>query len=260
MNYVNICKITQQIAIKAGIAILDIYNSDIPGNVIEKNDKSPLTKADISSNDIICGELERYFPEIPILSEETSSTQNFIGSKCCWIVDPLDGTKEFINKNGEFTVNIALVKDHKPVIGVVYIPVQETLFFASKGDGAYKIINGKKKRINVTNKIDNLIFVGSKSHRSELEDELIKNNNDKIFKIISVGSSLKGTMIAEGKADIYYRYGLTCEWDTCAMQCIVEEAGGFVGQMDGLPLDYNREDHLNRKGFYMVNCKENIWI
>lgn len=245
---------------KAGWAIMEIYGYDkIPG-VTLKSDNSPLTLADTTANEIINGILRDSFPDIPILSEEGSSGDSFEDSEYCWIVDPLDGTKEFINRNGEFTVNIALTREHKPLLGVIFVPVTKIGFYAVKGQGAYKQVNGLTEPIRATQKAEGLIWVGSKSHSSDKELRLIEKNRHLIKDTVSVGSSLKGTMIAEGRADIYYRFGLTCEWDTCAMHCIAEEAGGVFRQMDGTEMLYNRKNHLNEKGFFIVNRKENIWI
>ncbi|MDR1764689.1 MAG: 3'(2'),5'-bisphosphate nucleotidase CysQ [Lachnospiraceae bacterium] len=230
----------------------------------------------------------------------------------CWVVDPLDGTKEFIKKNGQFTVNIGLVQDHHPVAGVVYVPVTGELFYAAQGLGAFKamaqerqtvcgrepsairhesgggadaatqcpsetetvgvkVYTGRGKgnppatdaaprRIQVSDKTKDLNWVGSKSHSTEKEQALIDAHRSIIREVVSAGSSLKGTMVAEGKADVYYRFGPTCEWDTCAMHCVAQEAGATVRQMDGSKLLYNRENHLNDKGFYIVNRAENVWV
>lgn len=253
-------QISNKTSIMAGKEIIEIYNTEFDKNIEIKADNSPLTIADKKSNYVIINALKKNFPEISILSEESTEDKSRFTNEWCWIIDPLDGTKEFIKKNGEFTVNIALAYKHKVVLGVIYIPVTGVLYYAAEGIGAFKEVNGEVTQIKVTDKVDNLIFVGSKSHFSEKEVNLIDNNNDKISKTISAGSSLKGTMVAEGVADIYYRFGLTYEWDTAAMQCIVEQAGGIFRQMDGSKMTYNRENNLNEKGFYIVNRKENIWI
>ena len=237
--------------------IMEVYNTDFPFTA--KFDNSPLTLADIASNEIIVNRLAENFPDIPILSEESKGGAPR-DTEYCWVVDPLDGTKEFIKKNGEFTVNIALIQNQKPVLGVIAVPVSGTIFFASKGNGASKLENDKIIPVRVSNKTTDLIWVGSKSHSSEKEENLMKQKSPLIKSIIQAGSSLKGTMVAEGNADVYYRFGPTCEWDTCAMHCIVEEAGGIFLQMDGSEMVYNRKNHLNEKGFFVVNRKENIWL
>lgn len=248
-------------AVCAGAKILQIYNSDFLDTVETKADNSPLTLADTAANEVICAKLREAFPEIPILSEESTAETVPADAPLCWVVDPLDGTKEFISKNGQFTVNIGLVENQRVILGVVYIPVTGELFYASKGDGAFKRTGqGAPMHIHVTDKLEKLVWVGSKSHSSEKEQALIDAHGALIAETIAAGSSLKGMMVAEGTADVYYRFGHTCEWDTCAMQCVVEEAGGIFRQMDGSEMLYNRANHLNEKGFYIVNRTENIWV
>ena len=246
-----------QISQDASKKILEVYNTDF--SFVSKGDNSPLTLADTASNELIVKRLKHRYPDIPILSEESAENVPQ-DAQYCWIVDPLDGTKEFIKKNGEFTVNIALVQNQKPILGVIAVPVTGIVYFASKGNGAYKFENSKRAAIHVSGKTAELVWVGSKSHSTEKEAHLINQKSHLIAEMISAGSSLKGTMVAEGKADVYYRFGLTSEWDTCAMHCIVEEAGGIFRQMDGTEMLYNRKNHLNEKGFFVVNCKENIWV
>jgi len=252
--------IIKNLAIQAGQAIMKIYETDF--QVETKQDNSPLTLADITANEIIVQGLKENFPDYAILSEEAKDDKSRLSNHNCFIVDPLDGTKEFLKKNDQFTVNIALSYQHKPVMGVIYVPVTKQLYYAYKSLGAYleNSETGEVNKLSVSNKTHNLIMVGSKSHSSEKEENLKKEHQKFILKTISAGSSLKGCMIAEGKADVYYRFGLTCEWDTAAMQCIVEEAGGIFRQMDGSEMMYNRENTLNEKGFFVVNKKENIWI
>ena len=158
-------------------------------------------------------------------------------------------------------MNIALAKNGEPMMGVVYAPVLEELYFALKGAGAYlEDKDGHVTPLSVTSHTENLKLVASKSHRSEKLDKMMEANQDKITELVSYGSSLKGCMVAAGSADIYYRFGLTCEWDTCAMQAVVECAGGIMMQMDKTPMTYNRKNTLNEKGFFIVNRKENIFV
>ena len=237
--------------------ILEVYATDF--SFTSKEDKSPLTLADTASNELIVSRLKENYPDIPILSEESAESVPE-DAEFCWVVDPLDGTKEFIKKNGEFTVNIALVQNQRPILGVIAIPVTGIVYFASKGNGAYRQEHNAATAIQVSKKTTDLIWVGSKSHSTEKEANLVNQKSHLIKEMISAGSALKGTMVAEGKADIYYRFGLTSEWDTCAMHCIVEEAGGILRQMDGTEMLYNRKNHLNEKGFFAVNREENIWV
>jgi len=234
------------IAVEAGKAILDIYNDPGRSSVVDyKSDDSPLTLADEASHNIIVAALAEAFPEIPVLSEEGEhidlSTRRSWDKY--WLIDPLDGTKEFINRNGEFTVNIALIENRISVSGVVYVPVTDTLYLGSSL-GAYKR-NEKEIQIFVNNKATGRIAVRSKSHASPEEDELYKQYDVSDF--ISVGSSLKFCMVAEGKADLYYRHGPTMEWDTAAGQAVLEAAGGKVyhGNTSKTPFTYNKQELLN---------------
>jgi len=252
-------EIAKQAAVLAGSEIMKIYATDFGSSIEIKADNSPLTAADKAANAVILDMLHDEFPLISILSEENTSDETRFKNDWCWIVDPLDGTKEFIKKNDEFTVNIALAHKGKPVLGVIFVPVKETLYFAAEGLGAFKEQGGRVSHIGVTGKTNELILVGSKSHASEQLKALIEEKKELISETVSAGSSLKGTMVAEGKADVYYRFGYTCEWDTAAMHCIVEQAGGIFKQMDGSEMTYNRRNNLNEKGFFVVNRAENIW-
>ena len=251
-------EISKNVAIRAGERIMQIYGTDFSDDVKYKDDRSPLTRADRASNDIIVDELRRNFPEYAILSEEEKDNKERLGNDLCFVVDPLDGTKEFIKRNGQFTVNIALSHKHRSVMGVIYVPVTQELYYASEGDGAYlKRVDGAVERLNVSDNIDHtrLRAVVSGSHSCDEMEQLIKIYN--ITDLLRIGSSLKGCLVAKGDADIYYRHNPTMEWDTAAMQCIVEEAGGVFRQMDDSPMLYNRENSLNDKGFYAINHIEN---
>jgi len=256
-KYLEVCKSAAQIA---GQKIMEIYNTDFDDSIELKVDDSPITAADKAANDIIVNMLCENFPEVSMLSEESKLDESRFKNDLCFVVDPLDGTKEFIKRNGEFTVNIALAYKHKSVLGVIYVPVTGLLYYAAQDYGAYREENGEVTKLSVTDKRDNLILVGSKSHASDKLKALIEAKRNLIKDVVSAGSSLKGTMIAEGKADIYYRYALCSEWDTAAMQCIVEEAGGIFKQIDGTEMTYNRINSLNEKGFYAINSKDNLWV
>ena len=254
----EICK---EAAVEAGKAIMAVYENEENFGIELKSDASPLTKADKASNKIIVEILSKKFPYYSILSEEEKDDLSRLDNDFCFVVDPLDGTKEFIKRNGQFTVNIALAYKHVSVMGVIYVPVTKELYYASSGDGAFRESeSGAIERLMVSDieDIESLRVVASNSHRCEKMDELVKRFNLK--NLVNKGSSLKGCMIATGEADVYYRFNPTMEWDTAAMQCIVEEAGGIFRQMDHSPMIYNRENSLNDKGFYMVNKKENILV
>jgi len=233
------------IAQEAGDAIMAIYNQNF--SVEYKEDKSPLTKADIKSNEIICSRLNSLYPNIPILSEENKAVEyserknwNYF-----WLIDPIDGTKEFIKKNGEFTVNIALIEKNRPVLGVVYAPVLKDMYCAKKGEGAFK--NGQKLPLFINeNPKKNLKVVASKSHLSKETQDFIDNLESENVEQVSKGSSLKLCMVAEGSAYIYPRLAPTMEWDTGAADAIVRESGKMSYQFENKePVLYNKENLLN---------------
>lgn len=259
MNQKEVLETLKKLAVDAGTIIMKIYGTDFI--VDYKEDESPLTMADRQANDCIVKKLNERFPECAILSEEMKDDKARRQNEYCFIVDPLDGTKEFVKRNGQFTVNIALVYKNRPLVGVVYVPVTKDLYFASAQEGSFKKDGetGEVNKLGVSDKQNHLIWVGSKSHSSEKEERLTIQHKAQIDEVITAGSSLKGCLVAEGRADVYYRFGLTCEWDTAAMHCIAEYAGAVVRQMDHSDLLYNRENTLNEKGFYIVNRKENVW-
>lgn len=246
---ININKLTN-IAITAGEHILEIYQSFADNQNIEyKSDHSPLTLADTGSNNIICEFLSKNYPDIPVISEENKEIpypvrKNFTQF---WLIDPLDGTKEFISRNGEFTVNIALIHNESPVLGIVYAPYLNQLFYAIKGEGAFAVVEGKVKILQVNSfslSDENLVIVASRSHANEETRQYIGKFKNPIT--TSMGSSLKFMLIAKGEAHLYPRTGPTMEWDTAAAQCIVEEAGGSVTDFySGKRLVYNKENLLN---------------
>jgi len=257
MNYQNELKIAKKAAVLAGHAIMEIYNSGDFG-VEMKSDDSPLTKADKASNRIIVDMMREHFPTHAILSEEEKDNLDRLENDLCFVIDPLDGTKEFVKRNGQFTVNIALAYKHKSVMGVIYVPVTEELYYAAEGYGSYLEKDGVVTALHVSKEDkapSELNVVMSNSHGCKEMEELLEKYQLKNF--VKVGSSLKGCMIARGEADVYYRHNPTMEWDTAAMQCIVEEAGAVFRQMDDSEMLYNRENSLNDKGFYILNNWKN---
>ena len=260
MNLTKQLETAKKAAILAGEQIMNVYKTDFFDMIDIKADRSPLTVADSVANKVISDLLLETFPDISVLSEESLEDKSRLQNDWCWIVDPLDGTKEFIKRNGEFTVNIALSYQGHPVLGVIYMPVQKTLYYASDGNGSFKETEKQTKKIHTSSKTRNLSLVCSKSHASIQLTNLVNEHQNQIAKKVSAGSSLKGAMVAEGSADVYYRFGLTHEWDTAAMHCIVEQAGGIFRQMDHSKMTYNRRDTLNEKGFYAINCAENLWV
>ncbi len=256
----ELLKDIEALAIKAGEAILEIYESG-DFDVNHKADDSPLTKADLASHNVIVAGLAALTPEIPILSEESASIpfeERQTWDKY-WLVDPLDGTKEFIKKNGEFTVNIALIEQGKSILSVVYVPVSAVNYSAAVGVGVFKKADGKRSSIMVKkNSRFKPTVVGSRSHMSdEVKDYLSRLGQ---HELVSMGSSLKFCLVAEGQADLYPRLGLTSEWDTAAAQCIVEQAGGQVVTMDGKPLIYNTKDSLLNPHFMVYGDKSRHWV
>jgi 3'(2'), 5'-bisphosphate nucleotidase len=233
------------IAKKAGEATLEIYNKDF--SIEYKDDKSPLTEADKKSNEIICNSLEELYPNTPILSEENKEIpyEDRKNWEYYWCIDPIDGTKEFIKKNGEFTINIALIYKNEPILGVVYAPVLDDMYSAKRGEGAYK--NGEKLPLKTNSNISEKIFVvASKSHLSKETQEFIDSLDSKEIEQVSKGSSLKLCMVAEGEADIYPRLAPTMEWDTAAADAIVRESGKMTYEFETKkPLAYNKKNLLN---------------
>lgn len=255
--YLKELEIAKKAAVLAGQAIMQVYESEDFG-IEAKADDSPLTQADKAANRIIVDMLRSEFPDHAILSEEEKDDLSRLDNDLCFVVDPLDGTKEFIKRNGQFTVNIALSYKHRIVMGVIYVPVTKEMYYAAQDHGSFMEVDGRVSEIHVSAERKDksqLNMVMSNSHGAAEMDALIEKYG--ITKYVKVGSSLKGCMIAKGAADVYYRYGPTMEWDTAAMQCIVEEAGGLLRQMDDSEMTYNREDSLNAKGFYILNNIDN---
>ncbi len=255
-------EIAKEAAIEAGKRIMLIYNNiSSTIDITYKDGDMPVTVADREANRVIVTKLKTGFPDYAVLSEEEKDDCTRLKKDFCFIVDPLDGTKEFIKRNGQFTVNISLAHNGKSVVGVIYVPVAEELYYASQGDGAFlKRKDGSIVKLHVSDitDISKIRVVMSSSHKCREMEELIKKHGFK--NIVSMGSSLKGCIVAEGKAEIYYRYNPTMEWDTAAMQCIVEESGGIFRQMDDSEMFYNRENSINDKGFYIINDVKNRYF
>jgi 3'(2'), 5'-bisphosphate nucleotidase len=244
----------------AGEHILKVYDRD-DFSVESKQDNSPLTAADLASHHAIVAGLEQLSPDIPILSEESASLPYAERSSWSryWLVDPLDGTREFIKRNGEFTVNIALIDDGVAVLGVVYVPVTGVCYSACRGRGAFKqAADGTPAPISVRRLDDGpVMVVGSRSHRGDSLNSFLEKLGE--HDMVGMGSSLKLCLVAEGAADIYPRLGLTSEWDTAAAQCVVEQAGGFVTSLDMQPLRYNTKDSLLNPFFLVFGDDSRDW-
>jgi 3'(2'), 5'-bisphosphate nucleotidase len=250
------------LALDAGKAIMEVYETAF--SVELKDDRSPLTLADKRSNEILCNGLSK-IGGFPIMSEETKQLpyEERKAWKTFWLVDPLDGTKEFIKRNGEFTVNVALINNNEPVFGIIYVPVTKQFYFAIKGEGAYTFTYAGSDKIPGT--YDEIItmckrlpvehspagefnIVASRSHMSPETEAYINEQKTKhsVVNIVSAGSSLKFCLVAEGKADTYPRFGPTMEWDTGAGHIITTETGKKLVRCDTMePLTYNKENLLN---------------
>jgi 3'(2'), 5'-bisphosphate nucleotidase len=244
MDYRSLLSDVLNIADAASERVLEIYQTDF--KVEYKDDKSPLTAADLASHDIIDAGLRKLTPDIPILSEESANApwserrhwQRF------WLVDPIDGTKDFTRRTGEFTVNIALVEDGEPVMGVVTAPALEEAFWGIKGEGAWKrASDGSEKSISVVEPPARKRVVASKNHLNDETRSFMESLGE--HEMVQAGSSLKFCRIAEGEADVYPRIGPTCEWDTGAAHAVLSAAGGKVETLAGEPLKYGKEDVYN---------------
>jgi 3'(2'), 5'-bisphosphate nucleotidase len=248
------------LAEKAGQAILEVYSSDF--EVQCKDDESPLTQADLASHYCIVAGLEALTPGLPIISEE-SGLPDFEERRQWdryWLIDPLDGTKEFVKRNGEFTVNIALIDQQKSVLGVVYVPVRGVTYIGCEGHGAERRnTDGSVDSIQVSAVSTSPVrVVGSRSHRGASLDAYLENLGE--CEMIPMGSSLKFCVIAEGGADLYPRLGLTSEWDTAAAQAVVEQAGGSVVTLDGKAMKYNTKSDILNPFFFVIGAADRDWL
>lgn len=250
-------------AIQAGEAILKIYNDPAAWNVQEKQDDSPLTAADLAAHHIICDFLTALTPDFPVLSEESEAVahQERLSWNTFWLVDPLDGTKEFVSRTGEFTVNIALIHEHEPVLGVVYVPVTGTLYYASKNKGAFKSEQGSVRQISVRSVQSPMKVVASRRHGGEQLGHLLKKIEARFgeYETTNLGSSLKICILAEGGADLYPRLAPTSEWDTGAAAAVLRAAGGEILNGQYLPMRYNESESIITPLFIAVADKSQEW-
>ncbi len=249
-------KLAKETAILAGEKILEIYNKDF--NVEYKDDETPLTEADLRANSIIVDAIKNSYPDHAILSEEMVDDFDRLKKDWCWIIDPVDGTKEFVKKNDEFTVNIALAFRGEVVLGVVYAPVYGELYYASLANGAYVEKHGTKKSIAVSQRHSKLRALKSRSHMSVKYAKVIEKHKNDISTLTKMGSSLKGCKIAAGEYDLYYNFGSkTNVWDTAAMEIIVLEAGGSFSDLYDNRINYSEREVRNINGFKILNDKDN---
>jgi 3'(2'), 5'-bisphosphate nucleotidase len=244
----------KRIAAEAAEAILKIYEQ-ADFQVDLKADTSPLTQADLASHQCIVSCLQALTPDLPVLSEESGNItyQERQHWSTFWLVDPLDGTREFIKRNGEFTVNIALIHNHRPVLGVVHVPVLHLTYWAAAGQGAFKTEGDVTARLHASAALGQAMkVVASRSHAGPETQAFLDNlRQDYDLDVVSKGSALKLCLVAEGAADLYPRLGPTMEWDTAAAQCVVEQAGGRVTTFQNKSLAYNKANLLNP--FFIVS-------
>ena len=250
-------------AIEAGVkaieGILKIYNSNFDVEI--KEDDSPVTLADKNADKVIREHLHAKFPTYAFLTEESEDDPSRLNNDYVWIVDPVDGTKDFVARDGGFTTNIALAYKHEAVVGVVVVPLTGEIYYAAKGLGAFYRKDGITTKIHVNDKLENLTCYRSVFHSKQNEEDMIKKHSDKIKIIEKWGSALKPCRIAQGLGEITYRLSDgTKEWDTAASQVIVEQAGGIFLDTKGNRIMYNREDVYNRIGYVICNRIENFLL
>lgn len=259
----DLLEIAKQAAQEAGRVILEIYDSG-DFTSYEKEDDSPVTSADYKANEIIVNLLQQQTPDIPIMSEESNNgtLADRAHWKQYWLIDPIDGTQEFIARSGDFAVNIALIENNQPVIGVIYWPPGETLYYASKGHGAFKSCSVEHKQIHVRkleNPDDDVVMIAI-SRRQSRDKVMSRMSENRIYQTLPLGScSLKACFIAEGKADVFLRIGVTGEWDAGASQCIVEEAGGRILDAHFVPLTYNLRNTTVNPDFVVLGDDKVKW-
>jgi 3'(2'), 5'-bisphosphate nucleotidase len=249
------------IARQAGREILEVYASGAV-DATAKADESPLTAADLRAHRLIVQRLAELTPAIPVLSEEAAHTP--FAERCrwprYWLVDPLDGTREFLSRNGQFTVNIALIEGHAPVLGVVHVPVTDSSYLGWPGEGAWRqraAATAEAIRV-AAQAAAPLRVVGSRSHRGDSLDAFLARVG--AHELLAIGSSLKFCLVAEGSADVYPRLGPTSEWDTAAAHAVVTAAGGTVSRLDGTPLQYNTRAELLNPYFVAYGPKDRDWL
>jgi 3'(2'), 5'-bisphosphate nucleotidase len=259
-NLGELLEAVNQIAQAAGESIMEVYATDF--EVQQKDDKTPLTKADMAAHETIIAGLKKITPDLPVLSEESANIpySERASWQRYWIVDPLDGTREFIKRNGEFTVNIALIDDHLPILGSVYVPVTGVAYFAYQSGGAFKRLPDQSPQPLQVRSCpkDHLTMAGSRSHAGKSLQKFIEVLDTQV-ELVSIGSSLKICLVAEGQADIYPRFGPTSEWDTAAAQCVVEQAGGYLTDTQLQRLRYNTKESLLNPYFLVFGDANKDW-
>jgi 3'(2'), 5'-bisphosphate nucleotidase len=250
LDYPELARACCGIARTAGAAIMQVYAGDFA--VEHKDDNSPLTAADLAAHKAILAGLALITPQIPVLSEESAvqvAWEKRQHWERYWLVDPLDGTREFVKRNGEFTVNIALIENHAPVLGVVYAPALEEMYWAWRNGNAFFSTSSQREStaLHSRKRGSPLLIAGSRSHADARLTQALEKLG--AHELLSLGSSLKFCRAARGEVDLYIRYGLTSEWDTAAGQCVLEQAGGGVVELSGARLRYNAKESLLNPDF-----------
>ncbi len=240
--------------------ILEIYDTDF--EIQSKQDETPITSADIASHETLVAGLSQLTPSIPVLSEESNQIPYSVRSKWsdCWLVDPLDGTREFIKQSGEFTINVALLHEHEPVLGLIYVPVSRICYYAWRNGGAFKLTGSAPTPSKIyTRPIedDTVRVAGSRSYAVKSLQIFLRRLDN--YEYVGVGAALKACLIAEGLVDVYPRFGPTSEWDTAASQCILEEAGGQLTDLQLKPLRYNTKPSLKNPPFIAFGDERRNW-
>jgi 3'(2'), 5'-bisphosphate nucleotidase len=260
INRQELLEAALEIATEAGAAIMQVYGREFAVEL--KDDRSPLTEADRAAHRIIVAGLGRLSPRLPVLSEESAAHELEDRRQWdpFWLVDPLDGTKEFIKRNGEFTVNIALIRGHDAVLGVVHVPARDEDYYGCRDHGAFlKRANNAPKAINATTRAASPVrVVGSRSHRGASLETFLERVGP--HEMVPMGSSLKLCLVASGDADVYPRLGPTSEWDTAAAQAVVECAGGRVVNLAGEPIRYNAKADILNPFFLVYADPERDWL
>jgi 3'(2'), 5'-bisphosphate nucleotidase len=259
-NHCDLLPAVLDLARGAGDCILSVYNSDIA--VRRKDDATPVTEADLAAHQAIIDGLSLLTPHLPILSEESKHIpfEERGRWRRYWLVDPLDGTREFINRNGQFTVNVALIEDHEPIMGIVLVPTTGVCYYACRGEGAFRQASPQAIPEPIHSRPfrgDCLVVAGSRSHGTEALQRFL--DNLPTCEVVSLGSALKSCLVAEGKVDLYPRLGPTSEWDTAAAQCVVEEAGGAVTNLRMERLRYNTKRSLLNPHFFVSGDPRRDW-
>jgi len=239
--------------------IMEIYQGEFDVEI--KEDNSPVTIADKLVDQMIREYLSQHYPDYAFLTEESEDDPIRFTKDFVWIIDPIDGTKDFVGRDGEFTVNIALSYRGEIVMGLILAPVKNVIYYATKQGGAFKLEHNQITQIHVNDKTSDLTVVTSRYHLRQSEKDVIAKHADKIARQVTIGASLKACLIAEGKAELSYRFSAgTKEWDIAPGQIIVEEAGGLFVKPDRTRYAYNRVDVQNREGYIMTNREENILL